>query len=430
VAFEFKLPDIGEGVAEAEIVRWLVQVGDRVAEDQPLAEVLTDKATVEIPSPRAGTVASLGAVEGAVLKVGAVLVTIEVEDGGTSAAAAAGAPAAAPPAHAAPAVAPPPPAAAAAPAAAGAPPRVEAVPAARMLAKDRGLDLATLRGSGPNGRITLEDVKRALAAREVGRAVAPAAPAAPVAPVAPARPAAAPAGPEERVPLRGLRRKIAEHMSLAARTVPHFTFVAEVDMTAVGAALEAARPAAKAAGVKLTYVAYIVRALLPALRRFPLLNASLDDAAQEIVLKKHYDIGIATATDDGLTVPVVHGADRLGLFDLAREIARLAEGARARKLALEDLTGGTFTLTTTGARGGLLATPIVHHPQVAILGVHAIGPKPVVRDGQIVARDMTNLSLSLDHRVVDGQVGADFLYEVIANLEDPARVPLDEREVR
>jgi pyruvate dehydrogenase E2 component (dihydrolipoamide acetyltransferase) len=396
VAFTFKLPDIGEGVAEAEIVKWLVAVGDTVAEDQPLVEVLTDKATVEIPSPRAGVVTQLGGAEGAIIPVGNMLVEIEVAGG------AAATPAAAP-AHVAPA------AVASAPqavtATAAPPARMEAVPAARQLAKERGLDLATIAGTGPNGRITLADVKAALEAGEG----------------APGPSTVVPGGegPEERVPLRGMRRKIAEHMTLAARTVPHFTFVAEADMSAVVAHRKAALARAEAEGVKLTYVAYVVAAVLPALAKYPLLNASLDEAAGEIVLKKHWDIGIATATEDGLMVPVIHGADRLGLFALAKEIDRLASGARDKKLALADLTGGTFTVTTTGAKGGLLATPIVHHPQVAILGVHAIVPRAVVRDGQIVARDMTNLSLSLDHRVVDGQVGADFLYDVIANLEHP-----------
>jgi pyruvate dehydrogenase E2 component (dihydrolipoamide acetyltransferase) len=385
VVFEFRLPDIGEGVAEAEIVKWLVQVGDTVVEDQPLVEVLTDKATVEIPSPRAGVIARLGGAEGAVVPVGNILIEIEV---------AGGAPAPAPASVAAPAAPTAPRAGTSAPAVAtAAPARVEIVPAARQLAKEKGLDLAAITGTGPNGRITLEDVQR----------------------MAPA-PATA-KGLEERIPLRGMRKKIAEHMAHAARTVPQFTFVAEADMTNVVAHRNAQRARAEQAGIKLTYVAYVVRALVPALVKFPLLNASLDDKAGEIVLKKRYDIGIATATDDGLVVPILKRADQLDLFALAKEIDRLANAARTKKLALEELTGGTFTVTTTGAKGGLLATPIVHHPQVAILGVHAIGPKPVVRDGQIVAREMTNLSLSLDHRVVDGQVGAEFLYEVIANLE-------------
>ena len=402
MAFTFKLPDIGEGIAEAEITKWLVAVGETVVEDQPLVEVLTDKATVEIPSPRAGLITRLGGVEGAIVPVGNMLVEIEVAGG-------AGASPAAAPVHAAPVAAAAAPAGspgAAATATAAPSARLEAVPAARQLAKERGLDLATIAGTGPNGRITLADVKRVIETAE--RAPGP------------RTPVPGGDGAEVRVPLRGIRRKIAEHMTLAARTVPHYTFVAEVDMSAVVAHKKAAL--ARAGGVKLTYVAYVVAALLPALRKYPLLNASLDEAAGEIVLKKHYDIGIATATDDGLMVPVIHGADRLGLFALAQAIDRLATGAREKKLAISDLTGGTFTVTTTGAKGGLLATPIVHHPQVAILGVHAIVPRAVVRDGQIVARDMTNLSLSLDHRVVDGQVGADFLYDVIANLEHPEQL--------
>jgi len=397
MAYEFRLPDIGEGVAEAEITKWLVAAGDTVAEDQPLVEVLTDKATVEIPSPRAGRIARLGAEQGAIVPVGSVLVVIDV---------------------AGEASAPPAPVAHVAAVHAGAttptvttqtPPavgvRVEAVPAARMLAKDRGLDLATVTGTGPNGRITLEDVKKTLEATTLpGKSSAPS------------------AGAEERVPLRGLRRKIADHMAQTWSKVPQFTFVAECDMTAVVHAREAAKQGARESGAKLTYLAYVVRAVVESLPEFPLLNASLDEAAGEIVMKKHYDIGIATATEDGLVVPVIRGADRHELVDLAKEIERLAHGARDRKLGLEELTGGTFTITTTGAFGGLLATPIVHHPQVAILGVHAVTPKPVVRDGQIVIREITNLSLSLDHRVVDGDVGARFLYDVIARLER-AEVP-------
>jgi pyruvate dehydrogenase E2 component (dihydrolipoamide acetyltransferase) len=401
MAFEFKLPDIGEGVAEAEIVQWRVAQGDTVVEDQPLVEVLTDKATVEIPSPRAGVIVRLGAAQGATVPVGSVLVVIEVAGGESPGAAQAAAHASAPAGSTSVA------AATLAPPVVDPSRRVEAVPAARQAAKEHGIDLVTVTGSGPGGRITLDDVKRAV---EGG----PAKPA--------AKPGAARAD-EERVPLAGLRKRIAEHMTHTARTVPQFTFVAEADLSAVVAHRAKSAAAAQAAGVKLTYVAYVVRALVPALRKYPMLNASLDEATQEIVLKRHYDIAIATATDEGLTVPVVRGAEALGLYGLAREIERLATAARDKKLKLEELAGGTFTVTTTGAKGGLLATPLVHHPQVAILGVHAVGPRPVVRDGQIVARDMTNLSLSLDHRVVDGKEGADFLYELIAGLEDAARLP-------
>jgi pyruvate dehydrogenase E2 component (dihydrolipoamide acetyltransferase) len=222
------------------------------------------------------------------------------------------------------------------------------------------------------------------------------------------------------VPLRGLRRKIAEHMRRSLSTAAQFTFVAECDFTAVVRHRASVLPAAETAGVRLTYLAYVLRALPDVLRRYPLLNASLDDAAHEIVLHAALHLGIATATEDGLTVPILHDADRLGLFAIAREIERLATAAREHRLTLAELQGGTFTVTSTGARGGLLATPILHHPQVAILGVHAIGRKPAVVDEQIVIRDQGNLSLSMDHRVVDGAVGADFLYALVERLQSPA----------
>lgn len=221
------------------------------------------------------------------------------------------------------------------------------------------------------------------------------------------------------MPLRGLRRRIAEAMRRSIDTAAHYTFVAECDMSAVALHMAAARARATEAGVPLTYLAYVIKALAEPLQRFPLVNASLDDERQEIVLKRYYNIGIAAATPEGLTVPVIKEVDRRPLLSIAGEIRRLAEAARGGALKLEDLQGGTFTVTSTGAKGGLLATPIVHHPQVAILGVHEVKKRPVVVDDQIVAREMTNLSLSLDHRVVDGAVGADFLYAVIARLADP-----------
>jgi pyruvate dehydrogenase E2 component (dihydrolipoamide acetyltransferase) len=209
-------------------------------------------------------------------------------------------------------------------------------------------------------------------------------------------------------------------MRRSLSTAAQFTFVAECDFTALVEHRAGVAARARAAGLKLTYLAYLFRALPLVLREFPLLNSSLDDETHEIVLKRRYHLGLATNTDEGLTVPIVHDADRLGLFALAREIDRLAAAARAHKLKLEELQGGTFTVTSTGARGGVLATPILHHPQVAILGLHAVTPKPAVVDGKIVVRDLGNLSLSLDHRVVDGAVGADFLYALIAKLESPA----------
>ena len=397
MAFEVKLPDIGEGVAEGEIVRWMVKPGDAVKEHQPMVEVMTDKASVEIPAPRTGTIQALHAQEGEVVPVGTVIVSIDVDGAGTPAAVAA-------PEHAAGAAKATTAAAVAATPAART--RVQATPAVRQLAQQLGVALEGIAGSGPEGAITADDVRRAA---EGGPAKA----------ASPAKTAPATPSGETRVPLRGLRRKIAEHMRHSLDTAAHFTFVAECDMTAVVEHREWLLPRARKAGVALTYLAYLVKALIEPLRKYPLLNASLDDEKGEVVIKRDIHVGIATATEEGLMVPVIHEADRRTLLEIAVEIHRLARGAREGKLEVRELQGGTFTVTSTGARGGLLATPILHHPQVAILGVHEVKKKPAVVDGQIVARDMTNLSLSLDHRVVDGAVGADFLYEVIARLQHP-----------
>ncbi|HEY3216789.1 MAG TPA: dihydrolipoamide acetyltransferase family protein [Candidatus Eisenbacteria bacterium] len=418
--FSVKLPDIGEGVAEGEIVRWLVKPGEMVREDQPLVEVMTDKANVEIPSPRSGTIDALHAEEGQVVPVGTVIVTIAVAEGAKppapGLATAPGGTATEPKAAAqrdsirGPAAA----GTVAAAAATASPAAVQATPAVRQLARELGVSLERLAGSGPQGRITAEDVRAAAAAPAAKASQAASAVGAPRMPES-----TADAAREERVPLRGLRRKIAENMRRSLDTAAHFTFVAECDLSAVVAHRERALMRARQAGVSLTYLAYLVKALIEPLRQYPTLNASLDDQASEIILKRYYHVGIATATDEGLMVPVIQDADRRGLLEIASEIQRLARAARTGKLKLEELQGGTFTLTSTGARGGLLATPILHHPQVAILGVHEVKKRPVVIDDQIVAREMTHLSLSLDHRVVDGAVGADFLYAVIARLQQP-----------
>lgn len=421
MAYDVKLPDIGEGVAEGEIVRWLVKQGDAVREDQPLVEVMTDKASVEIPAPRTGTIAAIHVEEGATVPVGTVIVSIAVagEDangGGAPSAGAAGEVAVAAATTSA---------AAASPAGTTSGARVQATPAVRALAKQMGVALEGLKGSGPGGAITADDVKSAASAAPPTESIAgeisvsPPMPAS-AAGAAKAAPTTRQGEPEERVALRGLRRKIAEHMRRSVATTAAFTFVGECDFTAVLEHKASVKAKADAAKVKLTPLAYVFRALIEPLRAFPLLNASLDDAAQEIVLKRYYHLGLATNTDDGLTVPILHHADRLSLFGLAREIERLAKAAREHHLKLEELQGGTFTITSTGAKGGVLATPILHHPQVAILGVHEIKPKPAVVDGAIVARSLGNLSLSMDHRVVDGAVGADFLYALIERLESPA----------
>jgi pyruvate dehydrogenase E2 component (dihydrolipoyllysine-residue acetyltransferase) len=448
MAYEVKLPDIGEGVAEGEIVRWLVKPGERVREDQPLVEVMTDKASVEIPSPRSGVIAALHAEEGQVVNVGVTIISIDVD--GEAPAAVGGAPAAH---RAAPAAV-----SGSAPTVAAtktAAPRVQATPAVRQLAKQLGVSLESIRGTGREGAISADDVKRAAANGATPVAAGGATPAAggaaptaggakpaaggarpataapggtgPAAP-APTTSASASAGPEERVPLKGLRRKIAEHMRRSIATAAHFTFVAECDMTELAAHRASLDVRTKLQDVKLTYLAYVVKALVASLRQFPMLNATLDDAKSEIVIKRYYHVGIATHTPEGLTVPVIRDADRLTLFAVAREIDRLAQAARAGKLKLEELQGATITVTSTGAKGGVLATPILHHPQVAILGVHEVRKRPAVVNDEIVIRNLGNLSLSLDHRVVDGAVGAEFLYDLIHRLETPAAW-LNEKEI-
>jgi pyruvate dehydrogenase E2 component (dihydrolipoamide acetyltransferase) len=402
MAFEFKLPDLGEGIAEGEVVKWLVSEGDEVAEDQPLAELMTDKATVEIPSPRAGRITKLGAAEGETVPVGHVLVVIE-ESGEATAPAADGA--GEKKGEAAPGLPdteqPPPSVGPAFKEAAELLKVVEATPAVRTLAKELGVSLKDVKGTGPKGRIVAEDIRRT--AKQPGAASAPG-------------PVTVTADEEERIPLRGLRKRIAESMTRSAQNVPQFTFVVEADVTGVVADREKRKAEMEKEGVRLTFVTYVLKALPGAIRAFPYVNASHDDDHKEIVLKKRIHIAVAVATPDGLTVPVIHDADQKSLGELAREVERLAEAARVNKLKPEELSGATFTVTTTGARGGLFATPIVHHPQVAILGVHAITQKPVVRDGEIVIRDMVNLSLSVDHRVVDGQVAADFLYDLAERI--------------
>ena len=393
MTFDVKLPDIGEGVAEGEIVRWLVRAGEAVREDQPLVEVMTDKASVEIPSPRDGTITALHAEEGAMVPVGTVIVSIAVA--GEAAAAPVGVPHA--PGSAAVSAAP------ASPVAGNPAARIEATPAVRALARDLGVALDALSGSGPGGRITADDVRGA-----AGGSAAPALASPPP-----------PDEPVERVPLRGLRRRIAEHMRRSVSTTASFTFVGECDWTAVAAHRRSIMARRRTEDPKLTYLAYVLRAVIEPLQRFPLLNASLDDERQEIVLRRYFHLGVATSTEDGLTVPILHHADRLGLLAIAREIERLSRAAREHHLKVEELQGGTFTVTSTGAHGGVLATPILHHPQVAILGVHEVRRRPAVVGEQIVPRDLGNLSLTLDHRVVDGAVGADFLYALIERLEHP-----------
>ncbi|BDG62283.1 dihydrolipoamide acetyltransferase family protein [Caldinitratiruptor microaerophilus] len=445
MAYEFRLPDVGEGLHEAEIVRWLVKEGDMVAEDQPLVEVQTDKVTTEIPSPVAGRVVRLAGQPGDVVEVGSVIVVLEpVGAAAPAAEPAPGAAAVAPVNGAAAAPRDGEPLSPPAPSVPGAVPagRPIATPAIRRRAREMGIDLRQVRGTGPAGRITAADLEAVAAGRGVA-AAAPAAPAlvatAPEAPAVqtPAAPAAAaPAGeaqapaagprPGQRLPLRGVRRVIAEAMVRSKHTAPHVTVMDEVEVSALVALREEARRLAEARGVKLTYLPFVVKAAVAALREFPYLNASLDDERQEIVLHDHYHIGIATDTDGGLMVPVVKDADRKRLIDLAAEIAGLAGRARAGKLSLDELKGSTFTISNIGTVGaGVVFTPVINHPEVAILGVGTLAEKPVVKDGALAVGKVLHLSLSFDHRVVDGAMAGRFLRRVMDLLANPTMLLLE-----
>jgi pyruvate dehydrogenase E2 component (dihydrolipoamide acetyltransferase) len=439
--FEFKLPDIGEGVAEGEIVNWLVQAGDDVTENQEMVEVMTDKATVTIGAPKTGKIAELRFKVGDTVPVGEVLVVFDL--GG-----AAEAPAAAPTPAAAPAPAP----AAKAPAAPAAAPVVAsavgdirenlpgmspqvaksadyhadkplAAPATRKLARELGVDLRKVEPSGSAGRVTREDVERSA---NGAPAPAPAAdalakgPAAPAPGPAPSRQAA-----DERQPIRGLRKRIFENMARSKHTAAHFHYIDEVDVAAIVGLRDRARPYAEKAGVKLTFLPFIVKAVVAALKRHPRLNSNVDEAAMELVLRKTYDIGIATSTDAGLMVPVVRGCDRLSILEIASEIDRVARAARDGKSQKEDLGGSSFTITSLGKLGGLFAPPIINYPEVAILGIHAIKKKPVVRGDQIVIGEIMNLSFSFDHRIIDGDVGANFAQDIISYLQEPDRLVVE-----
>jgi pyruvate dehydrogenase E2 component (dihydrolipoamide acetyltransferase) len=424
--YEFKLPDLGEGVVEGEVVRWLVKEGDTLRLDQPMVEVMTDKATVEIPSPRAGRVAKRMFTEGQLCPVGKVLITIEV-DGAVpaekpsarmevpTAAAVAAVPAVPTPTRAAPTAA----AGAAglnvrssAPLSPAARARalgpVLATPATRRLARDLGVDLRGIFGTGPSARITSDDVRNHATRGAHG---APAAP--------PAPPIAREPG-DVAVPFRGLRRRIAANLSRSKQSAADFLYVEEVDCTDLVVLRDKINAKlAKEGGKKISFLPFIVKATAYALRKFPQLNAALDEAAGEIVQRKHIHMGLATATEDGLIVPVVRDADTRSVAQLGAEIDRLAEATRTGKAAREDLSGSTFTITSLGQLGGVMAAPIINHPEIAILGVHKITKRPAVRDDAIVIRDLMNLSISVDHRVVDGQEAARFVAAIKEGLEAP-----------
>ena len=413
MSFDFYMPDIGEGVVEGEIVGWKVKEGDRVTLDQPIVEVMTDKATVELPSPRAGVIAKINYKDGAICPVGKILVVIE-EDGPPTKKQVP------PPTHHAPAAPSPSPAPATRPAAqievvdatAGRE-RVLATPATRRLARQLGVEIGRVPPTGKHGRVTTDDVKSYPGNGPTTTAIARTQHA----------PISVPRNPmgyeEERIPLRGMRKKIADAMSRSVHTAAHFTYVEEIDMTELVLVRDRAKARAAERGVKLNYLPFIIKAIVSGLKKWPQLNASLDETTQEIVRKKYYHIGVAAQGPHGLVVSVLRDADLRSIFDLSKEIERLGEAVRTNTATRDDLTGSTFTVSSLGKLGGVLATPIINFPEVAIVGIHKIEEKPAVRTGQIVIRHLMNLSISVDHRLADGWDGAMFLQDVKTLLEDP-----------
>jgi len=405
MAKDFLFPDVGEGIAEGEIVRWLVKEGDRVEVDQTLAEIETDKAVVEMPSPFAGTVLKVHFKEKDLVKVGQPLVTI----GEKGEAFAAAAPAAAPAPGARPAPAAP--AAPAAPSPARTGGEVLATPKVRALAKELGLDIGAVPGTGPDGLVTEDDV----------RAFRPPAEKKPAIKVKAKYDLY---GTLERIPLRGVRRATAKKMRESLDHAAHVTHCDEADAGPLEALRQKMKPEVETAGAKLTYLPFIVKALIEALKLHPTLNATLDEEESEIVVKKYYNIGIAVDIPDGLIVPVVKAADQKSVAGLAAEIQALAQAARDRTLDLADLKGGTFSITNVGVIGGDFATPIINYPEVAILATMKIADRARVAGGAVVVRKTLPLCLAFDHRVVDGAEAARFTKDLIRFLEAPESLPL------
>lgn len=420
---DFKLPELGEGVYEAEAVRWLVQQSDTVKPGQPLLEVLTDKATMEVPAPFGGVISKLLVEPGQKLEIGQAILQYEGKE-------AASKPAAKAESKSEPKAetkAEPRPAAKAdgktesKPAAkVESKPKVarersngaaiKAAPSVRLMARKLGVDLAKIHGSGPSGRILIDDL-----AAQVGTGGAQAS-------GSQKRTAAMDFGkPGTKIPFAGVRRKIAEHMVDAKTTIPHYTYVDECDFTDLVKMRESLKETFAAKGTKLSYLPFVIKAVVQALREVPIVNASLDEKAGEIVLHDHYHVGIAVATPGGLIVPVVRDADKKSLAEMAREIDRLTNDARQGKQHLEDLRGGTFTVTSIGNIGGLFATPIIPPGQLGIVGVGKIVKRPVFDErGNVKPADLAYLSFSFDHRVLDGAVGAAFGNAVIHHLQNPA----------
>lgn len=442
-----KLPDVGEGVTEGELVKWLVKPGDSVKADQPVVELMTDKATVEVPTPYAGVVKELKFKEGDVIPIETVILVLETDGAGAaakpaavpagaSASAAPAKPASAPTAmSAAPAhgtstagggsnggmdVYPPP---------AGA--NVLATPATRRLARETGVDLNQVRGTGLAGRVTREDVLQTRggipSTGGTGATSMPATGGGKVSTLQIPKPAiiSTPGAAEDRVPLRGVRKKIAENMQMAKHIIPHFTLVDEACVDELVKTRAQAKAAAEKYGVKITYLPFVIKALIATCREFTMFNASMDDQAGEVVYKKYFNVAFAADTPTGLMVPVIKNADFKTVLQTSQEIQQLAGKARDGKLALDDMKGATITVTNIGSVGGLYATPIINHPEVAILGMYKIYDKAVWNGSEFKRSQYMNFSITCDHRLIDGAVAANFMKAFISRIENPSQLMLD-----
>lgn len=443
---EVALPDVGEGVTEGEMVKWLVKVGDSVEADQPVAEVMTDKATVEVPTSQAGIVKELKVSEGDVVPIGKVMLILDSAAGGAKAKVETKVAPSSNGAHAASTapvksqivrpetsvsaktmdVVPP-----------AAQSKVLATPSTRRLARELSVDINDVQGSGLAGRVTRDDVMSVSgqsSANTSRSAFVPAANSQPMSAPGKSKPVLEipkPAfqtfssGQEERVAMRGVRKKIAANMQMSKHVIPHFTLMDEANVTELVKFREAAKSVGEKYGVKITYLPFVMKALIATSKEFPMFNASIDDQAEEIVYKKYFNLGFAADTPNGLMVPVIHDADHKTILQLSSEITDLATRARDGKLKLEEMKGATITITNIGSVGGNYATPIINHPEVAILGMYKITDKPIMVNGKFRAAKVMNLTITADHRLIDGAVAANFLASFIKKLENPSELMLN-----
>lgn len=432
-ATEVKLPELGEGVTEGELVKWLVNIGDTVKPDQPVAEVMTDKATVEVPTPVGGVVKEFKFKVGDVIPVEKVILMLE--GGSATVTATSHSPTPAP--AAVPAAAAKAPAAASthtttqAPAGASFYPpvadsKVLATPSTRRMAREMNVDINQLSGTGLAGRVTREDV---LSSKSGGTANGSSTTSSALSFARPSYQTPSGAGAEERVAIRGIRKKIAENMQMAKHIIPHFTLMDEADVTELVALRESLKDYAEKNNTKITYLPFVVKAIISTCRQFPMFNASIDDAAQEIVYKKYFNVGFAADTPNGLVVPVIKNADQKSVLEISREILDLSKRARDGKLKPEEMKGATITITNIGSVGGTYATPIINHPEVAILGMYKISDKITLVEGEggrdFKVSKVMNFTITADHRLIDGAVAANFLKAFLGKIQKPGQMMMD-----